>query len=38
MKKGVTLIEVLFVLGIMAIILGLVMVLLGRNDIKNKNT
>lgn len=37
-SKGVTLIEALFVLGVMAIIIGLVMVLLSQADNRNKNS
>lgn len=35
-KKGITLIEALFVLGVMAILIGLVMVLFSQNSERNK--
>ncbi|WP_185230001.1 pilus assembly FimT family protein [Acetobacter aceti] len=37
-RKGVTLIEALFVLGLMAIIIGLVMLFVSQADIKKKNS
>ncbi|BCI68292.1 hypothetical protein AAJCM20276_29160 [Acetobacter aceti] len=37
-RKGVTLIEALFVLGLMAIIIGLVMLFVSQADIKRKNS